>query len=145
MDRDLYIELFINEYLKPITKESIASALEFMENVQFLDVVYLAQKAKETGRTDLYDLARELYKIHIISAIPDVEVYVDINNMTMKKEKIAFIRYLLTLGFGSTPEKRPVDPTIAKFFELLSLDPIWFEIAEKETIRSLTVQKKRGE
>ncbi|MEM3408523.1 MAG: hypothetical protein QXP36_00140 [Conexivisphaerales archaeon] len=118
----------------PLSLEQIQLAIEYLTSRNFLIIEELALEAKNTGRTDLLDLAKEMYKRYVKSVLPDIEDYVNIDEMQLKEEKIVFVNYLLKNGITGA---NLVDPAIDKLLQDLGITKHWFLIAQKQVLHSL--------
>lgn len=158
-----YVELFIREYLKPLTVKDIQKAIAFLKDVDYLEVEAFARRAKDEGLNiqngdQLVDIAKQMYKYYIESLVPDIEQYVDLNTFQLKVTKARFAKYIVANVLeadknGITPEQLDEvlqtneilsDPVIQRLLEKIGMKGrnVYLEIALKDRIRILKVDKE---
>jgi hypothetical protein len=155
-----YVELFITEFLKPLTVKDIQKAIAYLKDVDYLEVEAFARRAKDemynnnlNSGDQLVEIAREMYKYYVKSLIPDIESHVDLDNFTLKESKAAFARYIVMDILeadknGILPEQldeiistHPIlsDPVIQRLMEKIGMAGrnIFLEVVLKSSIRVL--------
>jgi hypothetical protein len=139
-------EEFLKYYLEPITFENIDQALEFLNEWGFTNIRLFARRAKETGRSDLTDLAKEFVIAYIKKIIPDADNFIEFASfphMSLKTTSSQFVRFLIDNGV--TWDIIEKDAVLKRTMEVLSVKEVHFKVFQKEKIRAFKITEDKHE